>query len=171
MGDLDEQAALGGSLGVDGHGGADVASGLDILAGLGGDGHVDGGVREGAGVGASEEVLDEGAEAVELVRGGVPAEQGLAGVGLQGEGEHVLLVLDIDLDLILLLGVGDGEARADLDFGAIFGTGANEGADDSGGLGVSDVSSDGVVEDGENGLEQREGDDVSRGGLFFWSCV
>lgn len=59
--------------------------------------------------------------------------------------------------------MGDGEARADLDFSAIFGTGANEGADDSGGLGVSDVSSDGVVEDGENGLEQREGDDVSRG--------
>ena len=156
MGNLDEEAAVGSPLGVDGDGSADVASGLDVLAGLGGDGHVDGGVGEGARVRATEEVLDEGAEAVELVRGGVPAEEVLAGGGLEGQGEHVLLVLDIDLDLVLLLGVRDGEAGADLDFGAIFRAGADEGADDSGGLGVSDVSSDGVVEDGEDGLEDRQ---------------
>ena len=150
---LDEEAALGGALRVDGDGGADVAAGLDALAGVGGDGEVDGRVGEGARVRAGEEVLDEGAEAVELERGGVPAEERLAGVGLEGQGEHVLLVLDIDLDLVLLLGVGNGEARADLDLGAVFGTGADEGADDTAGLGrIADVSSYGVVEDGEDSL-------------------
>lgn len=153
MGDLDEKAALGSSLGVDGHGGADVASCLDILAGLCGDGEVDGGVREGAGVRGGEEVLDQGAEAVEFVGGGVPAEQGLAGGGLEDQGEHVLLVFDIDLDLVLLLGMGDGEARANLDFGSIFGAGAYQGANDPGGLGVfTDISSNGVIEDGEDSL-------------------
>jgi hypothetical protein len=54
--------------------------------------------------------------------------------------------------LVLLLGVGDGEARANLNFGAIFRSGADEGADNSGGLGISDVSSNGVVEDREDSL-------------------
>lgn len=153
MGNLDEKAALGSSLGVDGHRGADVASCLDILAGLCGDGEVDGGVREGAGVRGGEEVLDQSAEAVELVGGGVPAEQGLAGRGLEDQGEHVLLVFDIDLDLVLLLGMGDGEARANLDLGSIFGAGAYQGANDPGGLGVfTDISSNGVIEDGEDSL-------------------
>lgn len=109
MGNLDEKAALGSSLGVDGHGGADVASRLDILAGLCRDGEVDGGVREGAGIRSGEEVLDQGAEAVELVGSGVPAEEGLAGSGLEDQGEHVLLVFDVDLDLVLLFGMGDSE--------------------------------------------------------------
>lgn len=108
--DLDEEAAVGSTLSVDSNGSADVASRLNILARLGRDGHVNSGVGESAGVRAAEEVLDEGAEAVELVRSGVPAEQGLATVGLEGQGKHVFLVLDIDLDLVLLLGVGDGKA-------------------------------------------------------------
>lgn len=153
MGYLHEEAALGGALRVDGHGGADVASGLDILAGLGGNGHVDGGVRGGAGLSAGEEVLDQGAEAVEFGGGGVPAEEDLAGGGLEGQGEHVLLVFDIDLDLVLLFGVGDGEARADFDFSAIFGAGADKGTDYAGGLGIfAGVSSNGVVEDREDSL-------------------
>ncbi|KAJ6440420.1 hypothetical protein O9K51_06210 [Purpureocillium lavendulum] len=153
VGHLDEEAAVGGALSVDGHGGADVASRLDVLAGLGRNRQVNGGVGERARLGAGEEVLDKGAEAVELVGRGVPAEQGLAGVGFQGQGEHVLLVLDVDLDLVLLLGVRDGEAGADLDLGSIFGSGADQGADDSGGLGILvDVPSHGVVEDGEDGL-------------------
>jgi hypothetical protein len=110
VGNLNEEAAVGSTLSVDGNGSADVASRLNILARLGRDGHVNGGVRESAGVRAAEEVLDESAEAVELVRGGVPAEEGLAAVGLESQGKHVLLVLDIDLDLVLLLGMGDGEA-------------------------------------------------------------
>lgn len=154
MGDLDEEAALGSALGVDGDGGADVAPRLDVLAGLCGDGEVDGGVGEGAGVRGGEEVLDQGAEAVELVRGGVPAQQRLAGRGLEHQGQHVLLVFDVDLDLVLLLGVGDGEARPHLDLGAIFGAGAYQGANDPRGLGVfTDVASDGMVEDGEDSLE------------------
>lgn len=110
VGDLDEQAALGGTLSVDSDGGADVASALNILTRLSRDGHVNGRVREGASIGAGEEILDEGAEAVELVGGGVPSEEGLAGGGLESQGEHVLLVFDIDLDLILLLGVRDSKA-------------------------------------------------------------
>ena len=153
MRDLHEEAALGGALSVDRNRGADVASRLDLVTRLGRDGKVNSRVRESACVRAAEEVLDEGAEAVELVGGGVPAEKGLAGRGLEGKGEHVLLVLDIDLDLILLLGVRDGEALADLDFCAIFGSGAHKGADDSGGLGaITDIATCGVIEDGENGL-------------------
>lgn len=146
VGHLDEEAALGGALGVDGDGGADVAPRLDGPARVGGEGEVDGRVGEGARVGAGEEVLDEGAEGVELERGRVPAEEGLARVGLEGQGQHVLLVLDVDLDLVLLLGVGDGEARAHLDLGAILGARAHEGADDAGRLGgFADVAAGGMV--------------------------
>ncbi|KAI6768357.1 hypothetical protein HG530_006366 [Fusarium avenaceum] len=74
VGDLDEETAFGSTLGVDGNGGADIASRLDILAGFGRDGHVNGRMGECAGVRRAEEVLDKGAEAVELVGGGVPAE-------------------------------------------------------------------------------------------------
>lgn len=153
MGHLDEETALGGALGVDCYRSADVASGLDILARLRGDGHVDGGMGRSAGLSAGEEVLDQGAEAVELGGGGVPPEENFAGRGLQRQGQHVLLVFHIYLDLVLLFGVGDGKARADFDFGAIFGAGADEGADDTRGLrGFTAVSSGGVVEDGEDGL-------------------
>lgn len=75
VGHLGEEAALGGALRVDGDGGADVAARLDLLARVGGDSEMDGRVGEGTRVRASEEVLDEGAEAVELERGGVPAEE------------------------------------------------------------------------------------------------
>jgi hypothetical protein len=155
VGDLDEKATVGSTLSVHGNGGADIASRLYVLARLGRNGHVNGGVGECASVRATEEVLDEGAEAVELMRGGVPAEEGLAPVGLQGQGEHVLLVFDIDLDLVLLLGMGDSEARANLDFGAIFRSGADKGANNSGRLRISDVSSNGVVEDREDSLLGR----------------
>lgn len=75
---------------------------------------------EGAGLGGGEEVLDQGAEAVEIETRGVPAEQDLAGVGLELERQHVLLVLDVDLDLVLVLGVGDGETVSYFGFHAIF---------------------------------------------------
>lgn len=110
MRDLDKQAALRGSLGVDCHGSADVASRLDVLAGFRGDGHVDGGVGGGSSFCAGEEVLDQGAEAVQLGRGGVPSEEDLAGGSLECQGQHVLLVFHVHLDLILLFGVGDGKA-------------------------------------------------------------
>ena len=110
VGNLNKETAVGSTLSVDGNRGADIASRLDILARLGRDGHVDGGVGECAGILVAEEVLDESAEAVEFVGGGVPAEEGLAAVGLESQSKHVLLVLDIDLDLVLLLGVGNGKA-------------------------------------------------------------
>ncbi len=87
-------------------GGADVGLGLDGAASLGADGQVDCRVGEGACLGAGEEVLDQGREAIELMAGGVPAQQGLRGRGAQGQRQHVLPVLDIDLDLVLVLGVG-----------------------------------------------------------------
>jgi hypothetical protein len=169
VGDLDEKAALGSSLGVDGNRGADVASRLDILAGLCRDGEVDGGVGEGAGIRGGEEVLDQSAEAVELVGGGVPAEKRFAGSGLEDQGQHVLLVLDIDLDLVFLLGMGDGEARSDLNFCSIFRSGAYQGTDDPGGLRVfTDIASNGVVEDGEDSLAQS---DISAIELFSSSFL
>jgi hypothetical protein len=80
----------------------------------------------------------------------------------------VLLVFDINFDLILLFGVRDGEARANFDFGAIFGAGADEGTDYAGRLSIfSRVSSDSVVEDGEDGL-WRGGKNA---GLTRQSCV
>ena len=110
MGHLHEETALGSALSVDGDRSADVAAGLETLASIGRDGQVNRRMGECAGVGAAEEVLDEGAEAVEFEGCGVPAEQGLAGIGLERQGEHRLLVVNIDLDLVLLFGVRDGEA-------------------------------------------------------------
>ena len=110
MGDLNEQAAFGSSLGVDSDRGADVASRLNILSGVGRNRQVDGWVRESASVGAAEEVLDQGAEVVQFVGGRVPSEEGIARVGLECQSKHVLLVLDVDFDLVFFLSVGDGEA-------------------------------------------------------------
>jgi hypothetical protein len=95
------------------------------------------------------EVLDEGGEGVEVAAGGVPADEDLAGVCAEVQGEHLLLVVHVDLDLLGCLGVGDGIAVADLDFGAVFAAGAEEGADDAFLLGGA---AEGVVEDGEDGL-------------------
>ena len=107
---LDEEAALGSALRVHGDGGTDVTSCLDILSRVGGDGEMDGRMGEGASVRAGEEVLDQGAEGVELGRRRVPAEQRVAGRSLERQGKHVLLVLDIDLDLVFLFSVRNGEA-------------------------------------------------------------
>lgn len=106
------------------------------------------------------------------MRGGVPAQQRLAGRGLEHQGQHVLLVLDVDLDLVLLLGVGDGEAGPHLDLGAIFGTGAYQGANDPRGLGVfTDVASDGMVEDGEDSLEAGRAIYQPLNMFFFYSSL
>jgi len=98
------------------------------------------------------EVLDEGGEGVEVAAGRVPADEDLAGVGAQVQGEHLLLVVHVDLDLFSRLGVGDGIAVADLDLGAVFAAGAEEGADDALLLGGA---AEGVIEDGEDGLVLR----------------
>lgn len=156
VGDLDEEARLGGALGADGHRSGDVGLGLDGRAGLGADGQVDGRVGEGAGLGRGEEVLDQGAEAVELVRGGVPTKEGLARASLEGQGQHVLLVLDVHLDLVLVLGVGDGEGGAHFDLAAVLAADTHEGTDHPCRLGVAVVTSDGMVDDGEDRLVGEE---------------
>lgn len=159
VGHLDEEAGLGGAVGVDGGRGRDVALGLDVLAGLGRDGQVDGRVGEGARLRGGEEVLDQGGEGVELQAGGVPAQEGLAGAGLEGELEHGPLVLDVHLDLVLVLDVWDREAVPDLNLGAILGAHTYEGADNAGfgRVGVCGrvgdvVVAGGMVEDGEDSL-------------------
>jgi hypothetical protein len=48
--------------------------------------------------------------------------------------------------------VRDGEAVSNLDLDAIFGTDAQESADNSGGLCVADISPDRMIEDREDGL-------------------
>lgn len=163
VGYLDEEARLGGALGADSHGSGDVRLGVDGRAGLGADGQVDGRVGEGAGLGGGEEVLDQGAEAVELVRGGVPTQKGLAGVGLESQGQHVLLVLDVHLNLVLVLGVGDGEGGADFDLAAVLAADTHEGTNHPCRLGVAVITSDGMVDDGEDSLvgEESEGLHVS----------
>jgi len=152
VGHGDEEARVGGALGGDANGGGDVRLGLDLLAGDGGDSQVDGGVGPCAVALLAVEVLDEGGEGVEVAAGGVPADEDLAGVGAQVQGEHLLLVVHVDLDLLLSLGVGDGIAVADLDLGAVFAAGAEEGADDALLLGGP---AEGVIEDGEDGLAVR----------------
>lgn len=112
---------------------------------------MDGGVWPCAVALLAVEVLDEGGEGVEVAAGGVPADEDLAGVGAEVQGEHLLLVVHVDLDLLGRLGVGDGIAVADLDFGAIFAAGAEEGADDA--LLVGRAAQR-VVEDGEDGLDR-----------------
>lgn len=163
VGHLDEEARLGRAVGVNGSRGGDVRVGLDVLAWLGGDGQVNGGVGEGARLGGGEEVLDEGGEAVELEAGGVPTQQGLARAGLEGQLQHGALVLNVDLDLLLILDVGDGEGVAHLDLSAILGPHAYQGANDAG-LGCvwrgvfwgSVVAADGMVENGEDCLESGD---------------
>lgn len=149
VGHGDEQAAVGGALGGDANGGGDVGAGLDVLAGDGGHGQVDGRVRPGAVALLAVEVLDQGGEGVELGRRGVPADQDLARVGAQVQLQHLLLVVHVDLDLLLGLGVGDGVAVADLDLGAILAADTEQGADDALLVGVAAQR---VVKDGEESL-------------------
>jgi hypothetical protein len=65
------------------------------------------------------------------------------------QGEHLLLVVHVDLDLLGRLGVGDGIAVADLDLGAVFAAGTEQGANDTFLFGGA---AEGMVEDGEDGL-------------------
>lgn len=147
--DWDEEAGLCGALSVDSDWGGNVGLCDDLLAGLGGNGQVDGWVWESSGLRAGEEVLDKGGEVVELEAGGVPSEKDLAWVGLQLEGEHVLLVLNVDLDLVLGLGVVDGEAVANLNLHSILRADTEEGTNDA----VRRwVTTGGMVEDGEDDL-------------------
>lgn len=145
----DEQAAVGGTLGSDTNGGGDVGAGLNVLAGDGGDGQMDGGVGPGAVALLAVEVLDEGGEGVEVAAGGVPADEDLLGVGAQVQVQHLLLVVHVDLDLLLRLGVGHGIAVLDLDLGAIFRAGAEQSTDDALLVGGPPQR---VVEDGKDGL-------------------
>lgn len=149
VGHGDKQTRVGGALSGNTHGGGDVCARLDVLAGDGGDGKVDGRVWPCAVALLAVEVLDEGGEGVEVAAGRVPADEDLAGVCAQVQGEHLLLVVHVDLDLLLRLGVGDGIAVADLNLGAVFAAGAEQGADDA--LLVGGAAK-GVVEDGEDGL-------------------
>ena len=119
VGHGDEEARVGGALCGDANGGGNVGARLNLLAGLGADRQVDGGVGPCAVALLRVEVLDEGGEGVEVGAGGIPADEDLAGVCAQVQGEHVLLVVHVDLDLLGRLGVGDGIAVADLDLGAV----------------------------------------------------
>lgn len=117
---------------------------------------MDGGVRECASIGAGEEVLDQGAEVVELVRRGVPAEQRLAGVGLENQSKHVLLVFDIDFDLVFLLGMRDSEAGSYFDFGTILGSSTDKSTDYTSRLGsFLDISADCVVKNRKDSLNAK----------------
>lgn len=78
-------------------------------------------VRESSGLRASEEVLDQGAEAIEGKVGRVPSQKHFARVRLQLQSEHVLLVFNIYLDLVFVLGVRDGEAISNFHLDTIFG--------------------------------------------------
>jgi hypothetical protein len=149
VGHGDEQARVGGALRSDTNGGGDVRPRLDLLAGLCGHSQVDCGVGPCAVALLAVEVLDEGGEGVEVAAGGVPADEDLAGVGAEVQGQHLLLVVHVDLDLLGRLGVGDGIAVADLDLGAVFAAGSQQGADDA--LLVGGAA-EGVVEDGEDSL-------------------
>jgi hypothetical protein len=95
------------------------------------------------------EVLDERGEGVQVAAGRVPADEDFAGVCAEVQGQHLLLVVHVDLDLLGRLGVGDGIAVADLDFGAVFAAGAEQGANDAF---LLSGAAEGVVEDGEDGL-------------------
>lgn len=112
-------------------------------------------MREGAGLGRGEEVLNQGTEAVQLGRCRVPTEQDFARIGLEVEREHVFLILDVNLDLVLVFGVRDGEGRDDGHLAAVLGPASYEGTDDArrGRWRGGRVATDGMVEDGEDGLE------------------
>jgi hypothetical protein len=149
VGHGDEQARVGSALRRHANGRRDVCPRLDVLAGDGGYCEMHGGVRPCAVALLAVEVLDEGGEGVEVAAGRVPADKDLAGVRAQVQGEHLLLVVHVDLDLLGRLRVGDGVAVADLDLGAVFAAGAEEGADDA--LLVGGAAQR-VVEYGEDGL-------------------
>jgi hypothetical protein len=118
--DGNERSAVGSPLSGDTDGGGNVGPGLEVLAGLGRNGQVDGGVRPCTVTLAAVEVLDQGGEGVELGSGGVPTDENLTRVGLQVQGEHLLVVFHVDLDLVLGLRVAHGERGAHLDFTSIF---------------------------------------------------
>jgi hypothetical protein len=149
VGYWDKEARVGGALSGDSNGGGDVCLGLNVLAGDCRDSQVDGGVWPCAVALLAVEVLDKGGEGVEVAAGRIPTNKDFAGVCAEVQGEHLLLVVHVDLDLLGRLGVGDGIAVADLDLGAVFAAGAEEGADDAFLLGRT---AEGVVEDGEDGL-------------------
>jgi hypothetical protein len=152
VGNGDEGGTVGGALGGDTNGGGNVGAGLEVLAGLSGDSQVDSGVRPCAIALAAVEVLDEGGESVELGSSGVPANQDLAGVGLQVESEHLLVVFHIDFDLVLSLGVADGEGGSDLNLTSILGSCSQQCTDDALLIGIA---AERVVENGENGLRNE----------------
>lgn len=77
------------------------------------------------------EVLNKGGEGVEVAAGRIPANEDLAGVGAQMQGQHLLLVVHVYLDLLGCLCVGDGIAVADLDLGAVFAAGSEQRANDA----------------------------------------
>lgn len=172
VGDGDEQAAVGDAVGVGADGGGDVGSDLDILAGLGGEREVDGGVGESALAVGGVEVLDQGGEGVELRGGGVPgsmsniapweirklllpSDKNLAGVRLEVESKHGLVVLHVDLNLLLRLVVSNTKAIPDLNLGTVIASDSEKSSDHA--L-LLHVSSEGVVEDGEQSL--RVDDDI-----------
>lgn len=113
-------------------------------------------MRESAGVRAGEEVLDQGAEVVEFVRGGVPAEERFAGVSLENQSKHILLIFDIDFDLVFLFGMRDGEAGSYFDFGTIFRSGTDKSTDNASRLGsILDISANGVVKNRKDSLDGK----------------
>jgi hypothetical protein len=159
VGHGDEQAAVGSALGSDTDGGGNVRLGLNVLAGHGRDGHVNGRVGPSAVALLAVKVLDQGGEGVEVGRGGIPAEEDLLGVCAEVQLQHLLLVVHVDLDLLLGFGVGHGVAVANLDLGAIFRAHTEQSSNDA--LLILGPA-ERVVEDCENGL--RLDRDVQRGG-------
>ena len=149
VGNGDEQARVGGALSSDTNGGGDVCPRLNLLAGLCGNSQVDCRVGPCAVALLAVEVLDEGGEGVQVAAGRVPANEDLAGVGAEVQGEHLLLVVHVDLDLLGRLGVGDGIAVTDFNLGAVFAAGSEQSADNA--LLVGGTA-EGVVEDGEDSL-------------------
>lgn len=167
---LNEETRLGSALRVDGGGRGDVALGFDVFARLGGDGQVHGWVGKRARLRGGEEVLDEGGEGVELERGGIPAQQGLAGRGLEREGQHRPLVLHVHFDLVLILDVRNREAVSYLNLRAVLGAHADQGANDAGFWGVwVGGGVDGVIAAG--GMVEYREDSLLRLELAWWFLV
>lgn len=108
-----------------------------------------GGVRKRALTLLPVEILNQSAESIELAGGRVPTNQNFFGGGFEMEFEHAFLVVHVYFDLFGGFGVGDCVAVADVNFGAIFGADAEEGADYT--LLVGGTAG-GVVEDREEGL-------------------
>jgi hypothetical protein len=153
VGNGNEGGAVGSPLSGDTDGGRDVGPGLEILAGLGRNGQVNGGVRPCAVTLAAVEVLDQGGESVELGSGGVPTDENLARVGLQVESEHLLVVFHIDLNLVLGLRVAHGERGAHFDLTSILRSCSQQGTDDTFLVGVA---AERVVENREDSLSKQD---------------